>query len=524
MAKNVVKTLLTAQDKTGPAFKSATSNMTKLKTASAGLAKVLAPLAAAASVGAIIAIGKNSLDSADKIAKLSDSIGVSTEALSQYQHVAELSGTSFETMATAMKKMQKNVSDAADGLSTAKRAFAGLGLSIERIQGMKPEEAFELIGDELSRIDDRARRNQIAMNIFGRAGADLIPVFKDGAAGISAMRAEADKLGLTLTSGMAQDAANAKDSMQRLDAAFSGMAQTLAIEAAPALESFADAVVPVIGKIGGFIRTVDDLVETAANSDYAIWATAQQTKALADEMGLASLATLEFKDSLNGITDVGDVFQFGNQIPKFDASESGFLKDNSFPASWEHDRLMQTIEDFNFIDNFWAGLPTTMEKVDLAALNSRIALSGLHDAADRTGNMIAISGEQGADRMADALADAVAQGKLQLEDLGRVASSIFGEIFSGFLKLGINALFAGATGGASFGLPFVGSIPVPSIGGTVNPLAGVSSAGGGIVVQGGLNVTIPQAVNMDDPMARREIAKGIYDDLQVVAKQHGPED
>ena len=524
MAKNVVKTLLTAQDKTGPAFKSANSNMSKLKAASAGLATAMGPLLAAASAGAILTFGKQAIDSANRIAKMSERIGASTEALSQYQHAAELSGTSFESVATAMKKMQKNVSDAADGLSTAKRAFEGINLSIADLQRMKPEDAFELIGDELSKVDDRARRTQIAMNIFGRAGADLIPMFKNGAAGIREMREEADRLGITLTAGMAQDAADTKDALQRLDASFKGLAQTLAVDVAPEIEAIADGLTKMI-QTG---RKVDELNQKFGRigsmlnpGKYAVDNIASAFNALTKEEEEAIEVATSLVTVFNNIPKIEDAFDFGGGVRDFDSS---FLKDLSVPEGLQHESMMMASADVEELAAWWASLTPSLESVGKAATVATPQMKALADTADDVGFMVGDAAEAGAGRMTDALASAVAQGKMELLDLGSVAQSVFGEIFAGFLRLGVSSLFSVATGGAAApAMGFVGGSPILGIPGLTKSMAAAPASSGGGVKVDNLNVSLSGNFS-DDPIQVRNMAKAIYSELQTVASHHGPED
>ena len=506
MAKNKVETLLTAKDKTGPAFKTANSSMTKLKASSAGLAKMLAPLAAAVSVGVIANMGKQALDSADSIAKMSERIGASTEALSQYQHAAAKSGIEFKTLTMGWQRMTRRVSEAAHGFGEARGALIELEVSAKHLNRLAPDQQFEALADSIMKVEGPADRVRLAMKLFDSEGVSLIQMMGKGSAGLREMTKEADDAGLTLTALAAQKVVDAKDAMADLDSSVKGLSLSMATDLAPAVTELADDLIPLVRGMGKLAAFYSDHKPRMKTRD--------------DMTGIAE-ATKLFADSLNAIPDSGSVFS-----PAYDAPnpfDSSGLKDNSFPESWEHEHMMLAISDTEELVGWWASLSPTLEAVSNTATNSRSALDDLTVTADQVGIMVGEAGEDGAGRMADALASAVAEGKLELLDLGRVAQSVFGEIFSGFLKMGIRGLFAAATGGASEvggALGFVGASPIVGVPG-LSGMLGASPAGGAGVQT--MNVTFNESMNLQDPVVRRQVAKELYTEIQTVASHHGPE-
>jgi hypothetical protein len=70
-----------------------------------------------------------------------------------------------------------------------------LGLSFEDLQRASPGEAFEQIADAIKEVPDPMQRTQLAMELFGRAGAEILPAIQQG---ISELGAEAERLGLVI--------------------------------------------------------------------------------------------------------------------------------------------------------------------------------------------------------------------------------------------------------------------------------------------------------------------------------------
>lgn len=481
------------RDKTGPATKSATANLGALKAASNGLVAAMAPLAGAATLGGLAVMIKGQLDAADKVQKLSLQLGVSTEALSQYRHVAELTGTSFESVSKGIRYMQKNMSDAEDGLSTAKRAFSDLNLEVHVLRQMEPDKAFELIGQALSEVADASKRTQLAMNIFGRAGAELIQTFSGGAAAVRLMREEADALGLTLSQGAADAAAAANDSLTRLKNTLGGLGQTIAISTAPNLEKFFTALQKIVQQ-----PTLEQFADMGFEE-------AQE------EIARLSAAALAFPAPFTGMTEamaVGSarVHQFGADVGK--------LPPKVTEAATVTRDLVTSID---FLNGQMAeeGLFGSQFLADLDNY-----VNGLEEVKQAASQSMTILGDAAYDasrRMADSIAAAVFESENLLQGLGNVARSVFGSILSGFLTLGIQAAFPfipGIGGVAGQLVPAGASI------GKVNAITGKSAGGDKGMTIGSLNVNVAGMIT-DDPVSRRRVAEDLYTELQKVGSHHG---
>jgi len=149
-----------------------------------------------------------------EMAEASAKTGVSVEALSNLKYAAEQSGVSMEGLETGLKKMSKALYSAAQGSPQATRSLRELGLKIEDLKSLKPDEQFVTIAEALSKVENPTKKSALSMQLFGKAGADLIPLMEGGAAGINTMVRRAQELGLTMST---EDATAAKEFSQRLD-------------------------------------------------------------------------------------------------------------------------------------------------------------------------------------------------------------------------------------------------------------------------------------------------------------------
>jgi|GEM_PF-709618 len=239
--------LITAIDQTKAAFASAKSNMEGLLASAEKVNGVLAGIGAALSVAALIEAGKSAIDTADSLAKLAQKTGISVEALSLLKPVAEQSGTSLEGLANGLKKLSAAMVDAAGGAQDQIKTFARLNVSVTDTAGkLRPTEAVLLdLADAFAAMPDGAEKSALAVNIFGKTGADLIPFLNQGRSGIEQLRQKFKELGLEISGDTSKAAEKFNDTLDTVKQALSGIALKIAEAVLPGLQAFADALVAI---------------------------------------------------------------------------------------------------------------------------------------------------------------------------------------------------------------------------------------------------------------------------------------
>lgn len=152
----------------------------------------------------------------DNIAKMSQRTGLSVEMLSAYNFITGQAGTSMESFEKAIKKMQQSIYDLKKGLSTSVDSFNDLKISLKDIEELSPEEQFALIAGQIAKIKNASMQAAIAQKIFGKSGTELLPMIKLGKEGITALRKEAERLGLVMSEEDTKAAEEWNDTMDRL--------------------------------------------------------------------------------------------------------------------------------------------------------------------------------------------------------------------------------------------------------------------------------------------------------------------
>ncbi|HMN97431.1 MAG TPA: hypothetical protein PKC43_06255 [Phycisphaerales bacterium] len=200
----------------------------------------------------------------DALQKMSARTGASAEALSELGVAAQLSGTSVEVMEKGIRTMQRTIAEAANGSAMAADSLALLGLSAAKLAGMSPDRQLEAIADGLAAITDDAQRTAAAMRVFGRSGAELIPMLSGGSAGIAAMRKQAHDLGLTVSTETANSAARLNDALFLLFATVKKVSFEIGAALAPAVERFAKVAAPIVASVIRWVKANQQIVVAVA--------------------------------------------------------------------------------------------------------------------------------------------------------------------------------------------------------------------------------------------------------------------
>ncbi|CAE7205090.1 unnamed protein product [Symbiodinium microadriaticum] len=212
--------------------------------AAANVTKKFAGIAVA--VGALAGIGgfgtliTTSAQAQDALAKTSDAIGIQIERLAGLQLAAELTGLGNQGLEKSIRAVVVRAGEAAQGLTTAKDAFAALGIEVDALQNASPDEIFLQVAEGMDRLESQTQKTTIASQLFGKRNLEVINTLKLGREGIAATIEEAKALGLALNRVEAAKIEEANDAMTRLRAVSKGFGNQLTVTLAPVITSIAN--------------------------------------------------------------------------------------------------------------------------------------------------------------------------------------------------------------------------------------------------------------------------------------------
>ncbi|MEP3814953.1 MAG: hypothetical protein ABJM69_09680 [Nitratireductor sp.] len=200
-------------------------------------------LAAAAGATALGVLVKRAIDNADAMSKSAQRAGVSTEALSRLAWAGELSDVSVGTLTTSLGRLANVMAQSVSGQAKDTLAlFNALGIELTDTEGRlrATDEVMADIAEKFAAMPDGAEKSAIAIKLFGRSGADLITLLNNGRDGLAAMGAEADRLGITISTETGKRAEAFNDAMTRVKAAMQGVIVRIAEHLLPELNAFGE--------------------------------------------------------------------------------------------------------------------------------------------------------------------------------------------------------------------------------------------------------------------------------------------
>lgn len=205
------------------------------------------------------------IQATESTSNLSRELGISYEELTAIQLAAQLSGASAESLGKAFTKAQVTITKAAAGGKEAVQALSAIGLSAADFQGLSSSEQFTLIANAINGITDPAQRAAAAVAIFGRSGAELLPVFRE----LGGNLAQAQELLTQFNGGVS--AAQAEQ-VNAIGDAFDKVGAAIQIVATQALAALSPALTQASNEFITFLASLDiaAVADTAAAAIQAV--------------------------------------------------------------------------------------------------------------------------------------------------------------------------------------------------------------------------------------------------------------
>lgn len=302
--------------------KSAENSLGKFAAKLASVAKT-AGISAAAIGAAFIAAGgalafalKGTIDKMDEISKLSSKIGIPTEQLSALSHAADLANVSIEQLGNGVKKLSVNMADVAGGdTGNAAKAFTALGVSVTDAAGQlkNAETVIIELADKFAGMEDGAGKTALAVQLFGKSGAELIPLLNEGGQGLKAMTDEARDLGITFDARTGKAAEQFNDNITRINAVFQGFVTRIAAAVLPTLVTLTDGFLNFLKTSGA----VDTAIQIVTNTFKGLVTVGVVIKSVFDLLiitfqsvtnAIINLVNLDFSATLESLkVGIGDI-------------------------------------------------------------------------------------------------------------------------------------------------------------------------------------------------------------------------
>ncbi len=227
----------------------------------AGLSKMNVALAAGAT--AAVAFGVKSVNAFEQagmeVLKLQRYTGGTAEDMSKLRFAASQTGTDVDMLGANMGRLSKN-------LEKSKDPMADFGIVTKDATGhARPLNDIILdLADKFQKMPAGTERTALAMKLFGKSGADMLPFLARGKDGIKALMDQTEEYGQVLSQEQVQAAKDAVEAHRKLDAAVQGLEIRIGQGLLPVVEGATKALTALPGPLGDSAVTIGALAIGAA--------------------------------------------------------------------------------------------------------------------------------------------------------------------------------------------------------------------------------------------------------------------
>ena len=197
-----------------------------------GAAVAIGTAAAAAGTAVVKATGQLA-EYGDTIDKMSQKVGMSTDAYQEWDYILKISGTEMASMTTGLKTLTNQLDAAKNGSESATAMFASLGLSMDELATMSREDVFSAVISGFQGMADTTERAALANDLFGKSGQELTPLFNTSVKETEALKKKVHELGGVMSGEAVKASANYQDTLTDMQTAMKGVSNQLLAEFLP---------------------------------------------------------------------------------------------------------------------------------------------------------------------------------------------------------------------------------------------------------------------------------------------------
>lgn len=188
---------------------------------------------------------------------LAEKIGDTASNITSLQQAATLSGTAMESVAAASVRLTASLSKTDDESKAVGQAIKALGLEFDSFKSLSPVEQIDAVARALAGFEDGAEKTAVAVALFGKAGAELLPFLND--------LSDQSERQITLTDEQIKQADDYTKAQARLKAEFDVFIQQQASQFIPILNQVQQ-ILGEVAKNGAAVQAVTATVKLAIDA------------------------------------------------------------------------------------------------------------------------------------------------------------------------------------------------------------------------------------------------------------------
>lgn len=171
---------------------------------------------------------------AEETDKLAQKTGIAAKSIEGMSVSLARNGLGSESLTGLMRGLSKQMVDAQNGVASSTRLFSDMGISIETV-GKGAGATLKTIADRFQAMPDGANKARLAVDLFGRAGLEWIPILNKGGVALEESARKSAEFGLILTDTQRNHLTVFDDAMDDVGSALKGFGMQVGAAFAPAL-------------------------------------------------------------------------------------------------------------------------------------------------------------------------------------------------------------------------------------------------------------------------------------------------
>jgi hypothetical protein len=250
--KNEVKVLIVGEDQFSKVFTDLHGSLEGIKKTAEAF---LTGFGIERAIEGVAELTTKVLEAEDAMGKTAQKTGLTTAQFSGLAYAADVAHLPMETLAKNLERLDKALlgMEGSAKAKAASDAIKKLGIDTKDAQGNMRgvDEILLQIAERFKEMPDGVVKSGLAMQIFGKAGAEMIPFLNKGRDGISELTAEAKAFSVEVSGEAARNAEEFNETLKRLEATAQGAKREFVDGLEPGLSAVANALLEVKKNAGG---------------------------------------------------------------------------------------------------------------------------------------------------------------------------------------------------------------------------------------------------------------------------------
>jgi len=378
-----------------------------------GLAAGTGLIAAAAAFNQLV-------NGAGKFQDMAEKIGDSAENLASLAVAAKVGGIEMDAITAASVKLTKGLTGVDDETKAAGAAVTALGLDLANFKTLAPAAQFEAVAKALAGFEDGTQKTAVAVALFGKAGAEMLPFLKELGQGVGRQN--------ILTSEQIRLADEYSDKQARNRALITANAQAIATEMLPAYNALTVAINDAIKGIAGINESQKGLGNSTGIQDFAngaVKAVAFAVDSIDGLIRVLQLAYIQIKLTASAAESIAAIARAANPVTgnidfltgkgspvnNIKAARAQLIDDAKNAAS-EADKILQRPTLGRLLDNRLAELQRDRSIYDPGDKQTTRRTLNFSGAADKSKSGADTAAQEAKARLAADLADIISTSRV----------------------------------------------------------------------------------------------------------------